>query len=149
LGWSLFALSFFLFAKAFSVSLSWGWTLAAISVVGYALILGRFFIARQIGIDKRQARFDTAPVREKTGVTLAERLFSAGPLYLAASLGIALLIATKVPSADINRIVFGAFAIPIIWAMGALHATVDVTRWRVWLTPLGLVALSAALYFLM
>lgn len=149
LGWSLFLASFFLFSKAFSASLTWGWTFAALSVIGYAMIIYRFFMARQIGIDKRKGRFEAAPLKEKIGVTLAERLISAGPLYLIAGLGVALVFATKMPLAEINRVVFGALLIPLTWAIGSLHATVDVKRWRIWAAPLLLTGLCAGLYFIL
>lgn len=146
-GWSLFVLSFYLFAHAFTTSLSWGWTLSAISVVGYGLILRRFFTAQHIGLDKRKGRFEGTQVREATGVTLAERLICAGPIYLVVALSVAMFFATKMPLQEVTRVVFGALLIPLVWAIGSLHATVDVKRWRVWTVPLGLAALFAGLYF--
>ena len=148
IGWSLFCLSGVLFAQAFGLEPGIAWSLASLGVVGYGVILNRFFVATHIGIDKRKGRFDRAPVREVTGIHLWERLTAAGPLYLLVALGLALNLGTKLPWDDVNRMMFGALMIPLLWSIGALHATFDVQRGRIWGIPLALIALSAALFFL-
>jgi hypothetical protein len=78
---------------------------------------------------------------------LALRLFAAGPLHLLAALAVGAVLATKLPWGEVNRLMFGGLVIPLVWAVGALHATADLRLLRVLGLPLAITAIFTAGYF--
>lgn len=136
-----------------SSSLGWeiaaAWGLTSISLVAYGLILHPLTRAERIGQPRapRDGRRNPAsPSGSK--MRLAVKLFSAGPLYLIAALAVSLLIATRPWTTEVSRLYTGGLTTPLFWSMGALHATVDPSLWRVTFVPAALGVAGFAAFFL-
>ena len=76
----------------------------------------------------------------------AARALLAGPLALAAALGLTDLIALRMPWLEADRLVTAGFLLPIAWAAGAIWATMDskLTRVAVALSLTAIVCVSGA-----
>ena len=59
------------------------------------------------------------------------RTLLAGPVALAAALGLTALVALRAPWVEANRLVTAGFLLPIAWAGGAIWATMDSRPTRV------------------
>lgn len=53
------------------------------------------------------------------------RTLLAGPVALAAALGLTGLVALRAPGLEVDRVVAAGFVLPVAWAVGALWATMD------------------------
>lgn len=146
LGLALLCASVGLFIAAFGVSVGLSWALLTVSAAAYALFLPRLLPASVIGVPIMRQR----PPRDKAArggkLGLALRLFAAGPLYLITALAVGAVLATKLPWNEVNRLMFGGMAVPLIWAIGALHATADLKLLRVLGLPLLVTAILAGGY---
>ncbi len=148
-GISLYAISIWLISQQLGFELGLTWALVTISAIAYFLILHPFLRAQEIGHQRIPARVKKMPAPPSgSKARLALRLFSAGPLYLIASLGLSLLIATKPWAIEITRLFTGGLLVPLFWSFGALHATVDPNLWRVALAPVLITIFSAGVHFL-
>ncbi|MEL6868938.1 MAG: hypothetical protein AAFO81_03970 [Pseudomonadota bacterium] len=138
------------FTKALGFELGLTWSLVAISLVAYALILRPLVSADAVGHNrapKRARRMPVAPSDSRRRLTV--RLIAAGPLALIAALALSLIIATKPWAVEITRLFTGGLLAPLFWSLGALHATVDSSLWRVVLLPISTTALAASAYWLL
>lgn len=154
--WAIWAAGIALFvASIWSMSLGLGWELGAtwalttISVAAYILILHPFFRSHAIGhsrVPRTQRRAPAAPSGSKWRLTV--KLIAAGPLWLIAALGLSLLIATKPWTTELSRLFIGGLATPLWWSIGALHATVDLSLWRVVTVPIALALVTFGAFFL-
>jgi len=68
------------------------------------------------------------------------RVLLAGPLALAAALGLVAVVALRMPWLEADRLVTAGFLLPVTWAAGAIWATMDSKLTRVALA-LGLTAI--------
>lgn len=144
-----------LLASAFAMvgALGWelgiSWALTTISLAAYALILHPALRARAMGNNRapRDGRRMPAPA-SGSRFRLAVKLFSAGPLYLLAALGVSLLIATKPWESELTRLYIGGLLTPLFWSVGALHATVDPSLARVVANPVGTALLFFGAFYL-
>ncbi len=149
-GLILFVSSIWLISTGLGFELGLTWALTTISIVAYGLILFPFLGAKEVGHQRVPRRLKKMPIPPSgSKARLALRLFSAGPLYLIASLGLGLMIATKPWAVEITRLFTGGLLIPLFWSLGALHATVDSNLWRVAYMPILITAVSAAGYVLL
>lgn len=76
----------------------------------------------------------TAPVATGWSTRGVAQALLAGPLALAAALGLAALIALRAPWVAADRLVTAGFLLPIAWAAGAIWATMDSKLTRVAVT---------------
>ncbi len=149
-GLLLFVISIWLISIGLGFELGLTWALTTISVAAYALILFPFFLTKQVGHERVPARLKKMPTPPSgSKLRLALRLFSAGPLYLVAALGLSLLVATKPWAIEITRLFTGGLLTPLFWSAGALHATVDPNLWRVAYMPALITAASGMGYLLL
>jgi hypothetical protein len=72
-----------------------------------------------------QHRYDRARGRNLSRIILA------GPLALAAALGLAAVIALHAPTLDANRLITAELCLPLAWAIGAVWATMTDNLTRV------------------
>ncbi|MEM8826400.1 MAG: hypothetical protein AAGD40_05685 [Pseudomonadota bacterium] len=132
-----------LFVQDSGLELGIAWALALLSLAAYLRILWPLPLAPKVGHRRgRRTSSGTAPVTSRW--RLAGRLFSAGPLYLLAALGCGLLVSTQTDWLEQNRLLTGAFLIPFLWSLGALHATADTRLLRIFLIPVAIILSSAA-----
>lgn len=125
------------------------WALTSVSLAAYGLILHPFLRARRVGHDRKPREGRRAPAAPSgSKLRLTVKLISAGPLYLLASLGLSLLIATKPWITELTRLYIGGLSTPLFWSVGALHATVDPRLDRVVWLPALLGVLSFGVFFL-
>jgi hypothetical protein len=75
------------------------------------------------------------------------RFLLAGPVALAAALALAALIALRTPWLEADRLVAAGFLLPIVWAAGAIWATMDskLTRVAVALSLTAIVCVGGAI----
>jgi hypothetical protein len=73
-------------------------------------------------------------------------LFLAGPVALAAGLGVTAVIALRAPWVEADRLVTAGFILPTAWAAGAVWATMDgnLTRVTVVLVAVAIVGAGGA-----
>jgi hypothetical protein len=147
LGLVLLAASLPIYVTALGASLGLSWALLTVSLAAYAVFLPRLLPAAAIGrpIARQRSPRETAARGGKLGLAL--RLFAAGPLYLIAALAVGAVLATKLPWSEVNRLMLGGLVIPLVWALGALHATADLGLVRVLGMPLVITAIFAGGYF--
>ncbi|GAA0487854.1 hypothetical protein GCM10009096_33470 [Parasphingorhabdus litoris] len=149
-GLLFFALSIWLISNGLGLELGLTWALTTISVAAYALILYPFVTTKDVGHERVPSRLKKMPNPPSgSKARLALRLFSAGPLYLVAALALSLIVATKPWAIEITRLFTGGLLTPLFWSIGALHATVDESLWRVAYMPVLITAVSALGYFLL
>ena len=123
------------------------WAFVTVSLVAYCRFLPRLVQSSDIGRDGFRRQLSTAKASRGGKLGLALRLVSAGPLYLVAALAVGAVAATKLPWVEVNRLMFGGLIIPVIWAVGALHATADLTIVRVLAMPLLITAVFTGIFF--
>lgn len=87
-----------------------------------------------------QHRYDRASGRN------ISRIILAGPLALAAALGLAAVIALRAPTLEANRLVTAELCLPLAWAIGAVWATMtdNLTRVALVLSLTAVVGLGGA-----
>jgi hypothetical protein len=71
------------------------------------------------------------PVPQDTFVRGVNRVVLAGPVALAAALGLTALIALRAPWVEADRLVTAGLVLPIAWSAGAIWATMDARLVRV------------------
>ncbi|MGF1462179.1 MAG: hypothetical protein ACFB2Z_03270 [Maricaulaceae bacterium] len=144
-------------AHGLSVGLGWGGVLGALALMGLAAgfevglafaaaavmtmgLIGVGFSARwaKAGVRaERETRLDPA-VRAPRWTRAALRGLIAGPLAAFAALAVGLMIATRAPLSDIDRIALGGLFIPLGWAAGMAWALADPRLIRAGVGLLGL-----------
>jgi len=155
--WAVWSVSIVLLAGSIwlmGIGLGWElgvtWALTTVSIAAYALIIHPFIRAESIGhnrVPREGRRMPTPPSSSKWRLTV--KLTSAGPLYLIAALGLSLMIATKPWTTELTRLFIGGLSTPLFWSVGALHATVDPSLWRVILVPITLATVSFGAFYLL
>ncbi|RIV91845.1 hypothetical protein D2V17_02590 [Aurantiacibacter xanthus] len=123
------------------------WAFLTISLVAYARFVPQLVQVPHIGRDAFRRQRASARASRGGKLGLALRLVAAGPLYLIAALAVGAVAATKLPWAEVNRLMFGGLIVPVIWATGALHATADLRLARVLGAPLLITAIFAGIFF--
>ncbi|WP_241657400.1 hypothetical protein [Aurantiacibacter suaedae] len=146
LGFVLLVGSAGLMTGQFGTAQGLAWAFITASLVAYGFFLRRLAQASHIGTDGFRRQRSTAKAHRGGKLGLALRLVSAGPLYLLAALAVGAVAATKLPWDEVNRLMFGGLIIPVIWAVGALHATADLAIARVIGVPLLMIALFAGIF---
>jgi len=147
LGLLFFAASLAVFISALGTGLGLSWALTAVSLAAYLRFLRLLLVAPSLGVARGKApAAATAPAPTRPGA-LVLRLLAAGPLYLLASLGIGLVLATRLPWAEVNRLMLGGLLVPALWALGALHATADTRLVRIAAAPVLVALLCGAAVF--
>jgi hypothetical protein len=83
---------------------------------------------------------------DRAHVRTISRIILAGPLALAAALGLAAVIALHAPTLAANRLVTAELCLPLAWAIGAVWTTMtdNLTRVAVVLTLTAVVGLGGA-----
>jgi hypothetical protein len=71
------------------------------------------------------------PVSQNTFVRGVNRAVLAGPVALAAALGLTALIALRAPWVEADRLVTAGLVLPLAWSAGAIWATMDAKLVRV------------------
>ena len=135
-----------IFVRAYGIGLGFAWALLSVSIAAYIVVFPPLAKATQIGRDRFRARPAPRDASRGGKLGLSLRLLAAGPLYLVAALAVGAVIATKMPWAEVNRLMTGALTIPLVWALGALHATADLKIWRVLSIPILLTLIFAAIF---
>ena len=146
IGLALLAASVAAFVSGSGVALGISRAFLSVSLVAYVLLVPRLLTARQIGTPVARSRKSRTKAARGGKLGLALRLIAAGPLYLAASLSVSAVLATKLPWEEVNRLMMGGFVVPAVWALGALHATADLRLLRVLGAPIVVFTVFAGLY---
>ena len=145
-GIALLIASLAIFIGAYGADLGIAWALLTLSIAAYLVVFPPLAQATQIGRDRFRTRPASRYVSRGGKLGLSLRLVAAGPLYLVAALAVGAVIATRMPWAEVNRLMTGALVIPLVWALGALHATADLTIWRVLSIPFIITLVFAGLF---
>jgi hypothetical protein len=147
-GLALLVASLALLIAAFGTSLGISWALLVASIAAYALFVPRLVTTGEIGRPIRRTRAPRSKAGRGGALGLGLRLLCAGPLYLIAALGVGTTFATSLPWEEANRLMFGGLIIPVVWALGALHATADLDLRRVLAVPIAIILVTVGLYLL-
>ena len=124
---------------------AWLWHLAgmawdkaiAVATLGPSLIAYLVLIQQAEWRDGRanvtRTRLPSAPepVSQDTFVRGVNRVVLAGPVALAAALGLTALIALRAPWVEADRLVTAGLVLPIAWSAAAIWATMDARLIRV------------------
>jgi hypothetical protein len=87
--------------------------------------------AETLGIRRAAARVGFDPKTDGSPGRGVARILLAGPVALAAALGLTGLVALRAPSLEADRLVAAGLVLPIAWAAGAIWATMDRRLMRV------------------
>jgi len=144
-GWSLITLSVWAFSRPLGAELGVAWAGTAVSLVAYTVVFWR--IRRQPWRPAPlRARFSSASPAGEAPWAVALRIAAGSVLYLIAALATALVMAIKGPWPEAERMIAGGLMVPLIWALGGLHAAADTQPWRTATVPAVLTLLASVGY---
>lgn len=112
----LWAVSTTLWVTRFGAEIGIPLALETAALVAFAFILTR--LERRINRAARERRVDQPASSRRRWVLGTARTLVAGPLGLAAAMGIAVVIATKSPMAEQTRLIIAGLIVPSLWAVG-------------------------------
>jgi hypothetical protein len=116
----LWALSTAIWIGRFGAEIGIPLALETAALVAFAFILTR--IERRSGRPPRERSSDVPRTSRRRWLVGTARTLTAGPLGLAAAMGIAVLFATRAPLAEQTRLILAGLIVPSLWS-GAIAWT--------------------------
>lgn len=113
---ALWVLSSALWILRFGAEIGIPLALETAAIVAFAFILSR--MERRTGRPPRARVVTVPPPARRRYLVGTLRALVAGPLGLIASLGIAVVIATRAPMAEQTRLILAGLIVPTLWAIG-------------------------------
>lgn len=108
----------------FGVEIGIPLALETAALIAFAFILSRIE-RREAGRPPRE-RIVSAPGRARFGrLRGAGRVLIAGPLGMAAAMGVALVVATQLPTAEQTRLILAGLIVPSLWCGGIAWVACD------------------------
>ena len=148
LAWMLLFASVFVLVISHGAGIGLAVALSGVSTIAYLWFSPRVLLSNHIGVDRAVHRDSALAGAYVSRVPVWGRLLSALLLYLVASFAVGLVLATRFPLEEADRLMFGGLSVPLFWAIGSLHATADVDFARVLGLPIFISLAFGLIYFL-